>query len=174
MSEIKRTETEEEILIKLKSEIDQIFAKLGMENSKGNLLEREVFNCLKECVFIAVKYPNTWQKGYLVAFARRYNLTRERIRVAFWRTTAESWKPSSIKILTEHFGYPIKLNFEIISKPHNAEFTILLADHLRAKYKIQPKEEVYEWPCTPIEMDESEDNSKDEFIDDEDFMTVDD
>ena len=130
-----------------------------------------------ENTYIAVQYPNTWQKGYLNAFAYRYNLTRETIRVRFWRTTAESWNIGCIKILTEHFGYPINPNFQLISKPHNAEFTILLADHLRAKYKIQPKEEVYEWPCTPIEMDELEDNSvdnsADEFIDDEDFMTVD-
>ena len=60
MSENKKTETEEKILIDIKSEIDQIFTKLGMDDPKNN-----VFDCLKEIIFVAVQYPKTWHKGYL-------------------------------------------------------------------------------------------------------------
>lgn len=135
-------ENKEKVFAALEVELDEIFAEIEADNPRG----RRGASMLKELILVAVRYPESWQKGSIEAFGRRYSITRERIRQILWRTAAEAWNIKLWKGLCERFGHSIKVKFEIISKPNTKEFVTLLADNLREKYHIQPEEGEYEWP----------------------------
>lgn len=165
-------DSKEKVFTELEAELDQIFTEMEIDAfgyHRGAA-------CLRELVLVAVRYPNNWQKGHFNAFARRYNLTRERIRVMLWRTSAERWNRNCRGILNEHFGHPIELKFKIISKPNSEEFVTLLADNLREKYQILPEEGEFEWPQISEEekaMFDYDETQEDPIFEDEDFIEVD-
>ena len=165
-------ENKEKVFAALEVELDEIFAEMEADNPRC----RRGAPALKELILVAVRYPESWQKGSLKAFGIRYNVTRERIRQLLWRTASEAWNIKHWKGLCERFGHPIEVKFEIISKPNTEEFVTLLADNLREKYHIQPEEGEYEWPQISEEekaMFSDDGVYVESSFDDEDFMTVD-
>ena len=165
-------ENKEKVFAALEVELDEIFAEMKVDNPRY----RQGASMLKELILVAVRYPESWQKGSLAAFGRRYSITRERIRQILWRTATEVWNIKHWKGLCERFGHPIELKFEIITKPNTEEFVTLFADNLREKYHIQPEEGEYEWPQISEEekaMFGYDETQEDPIFEDEDFITVD-
>ena len=163
-------ENKEKVFMKLENELDEIFAEMDMDNQRY----RQGASMLKELILVAVRYPENWAKGSYEVFGRRYNITRERIRIILWRTAAESWNIRIWKSLCERFGHNIELKFEIISKPNTKEFVTLFADNLREKYQIQPKEGEFDWSQIAKEENaEIADDNACEVSDLEDFVIVD-
>ena len=138
------------VYVDIVSELDQIFAELGM----GDTEYRRGAAWLKALVLFAVDCPKSWQKGHLELLGKMNNITRERVRVILWRTAAEKWNYKCWEDLCERFGYSVEVHFEIASKPNTYEFVALLADNLRMKYQIRPKdtqtEEEFEMKLTGI------------------------
>lgn len=158
--------------IELEAELGEIFAEM----ETGNPRHRQGVPLLKELILVAVRYPESWEKGSLEAFGRRYGVTRERIRQILWRTAAEIWHIKYRKSLCERFGHPIELKFTVISKPNTKDFVTLFADNLREKYHIQPEEGEYEWSQLPEEEKPMCSGGKvceGLTFDDEDFITAD-
>ena len=165
-------ENKEKVFAEIEAELNEIFAEMGMDNPRY----RQGAPMLRELILVAVRYPDGWRNGIYEVFGRRYNITRERIRVILWRTAAESWNIKYRKGLSERFGHDIELKFKIISKPNTEEFVTLFADNLREKYQIQPKKGEFDWSQISEEekamlgYDETQENP---IFEDEDFIEVD-
>ena len=111
---------------------------------------------------------------YYDKLARVANVTMISVNMSI-RTTIDTYcRHSSRKILSEHFGYPIR---NPRSRPTNGDLIFMIATALREKYQIQPEEGEFEWP----QMSETEmaaytnDNGCAVIdLDEEDFETIDD
>jgi len=122
----------ENVYMKVKSELDIVFAKLGMDRQG---LRRDVI-LLKELILIAVQYPDCWERmGYSEQIGMHYGITRERVRQIFYKTVWDNWSSESAIVLEKHFDHSIEKNFKCV-KPDHVEFVNLLSSNLRKKYDI--------------------------------------
>lgn len=118
------------VFVKLKEEIDQIFAELSMDNPRYC---RGV-SWLKELVLIAVRDPDTWDDEYLEYIGKRENITRERVRQILHKAAWDNWSKDSKAVLENHFESPVQIKFEY-DKPNHIEFITLISSELCKKYK---------------------------------------
>ena len=166
----------------LENELDQIFEKLGFATRK--------YTCfyLKKLIFLVIKKPDALitdtdeyngleykdvPNKYYDQLARLANVTMMRVNMSI-RTAIDTYcRHSSRRILSEHFGYPIR---NPRSRPTNGDLIFMIATALREKYHIQPEEGEYEWPQISEEekaMFSDDGVYAESSFDDEDFVTAD-
>ena len=166
--------------IELENELDQIFEKLGFATRK--------YTCfyLKKLIFLVIKKPDALitdeyngleykavPNKYYDQVARLVNVTIMSVNTSIRNTIDTYCRNSSRRILSEHFGYPIR---NPRSRPTNGDLIFMIATALREKYQILPEEGEYEWPQISEEekaMFSDDGVYEESSFDDEDFMTVD-
>ena len=166
--------------IELENEIDQILDKLGFATRK--------YTCfyLKKLIFLVIKKPDALitdeyngleykavPHKYYDQLARLANVTMMRVNMSIRTTIDTCCRHSSRKILSEHFGYPIR---NPRSRPTNGDLIFMIATALREKYQMLPEEGEFVWPQiseeekTMLGYDETQENP---IFEDEDFIAVD-
>ena len=166
--------------IELENEIDQILDKLGFATRK--------YTCfyLKKLIFLVIKKPDALitdeyngleykavPHKYYDQLARLANVTMMRVNMSIRTTIDTCCRHSSRKILSEHFGYPIR---NPRSRPTNGDLIFMIATALREKYQMLPEEGEFVWPQISEEekamfgYDETQENP---IFEDEDFIAVD-
>ena len=166
--------------IELENELDQILEKLGFATRKHTCFY------LKKLIFLVIKKPDALitdeyngleykavPNKYYDQVARLVNVTMMSVNTSI-RTTIDTYcRNSSRRILSEHFGYPIR---NPRSRPTNGDLIFMIATALREKYQILPEEGEFEWPQISEEekamfdYDETQENPIFEY---EDFIEVD-
>ena len=165
---------------KVLTELDQIFEKLGFATRK--------YTCfyLKKLIFLVIKKPDALitdeyngleykavPNKYYDQLARLTNVTMMSANMFIRHAIDDCCRYSSRRILSEHFGYPIR---NPRSRPTNGDLIFMIATALREKYQILPEEGEFEWPQISEEekamlgYDETQENP---IFEDEDFITVD-
>ena len=164
--------------IELENEIDQILEKLGFATRK--------YTCfyLKKLIFLVIKKPDALitdeyngleykavPNKYYDQLARLANVTMMGVNMSIRTTIDTCCRHSSRRILSEHFGYPIR---NPRSRPTNGDLIFMIATALREKFQILPEEGEFEWPQIAKEenVEIAHDNDCEE-SDTEDFLTVD-
>ena len=166
--------------IELENEIDQILEKLGFATRK--------YTCfyLKKLIFLVIKKPDALitdeyngleykdvPNKYYDKLARLANVTMMRVNMSIRTAIDTCCRHSSRKILSEHFGYPIR---NPRSRPTNGDLMFMIATALREKYQILPEEGEFEWPQISEEekaMLGYDETQEDPIFEYEDFITVD-
>lgn len=165
---------------KVLTELDQIFEKLGFATRK--------YTCfyLKKLIFLVIKKPDALitdeyngleykavPNKYYDQLARLTNVTMMSANMFIRHAIDDCCRYSSRRILSEHFGYPIR---NPRSRPTNGDLIFMIATALREKYQILPEEGEFEWPQISEEekamlgYDETQENP---IFEDEDFIEVD-
>ena len=165
---------------KVLTELDQIFEKLGFATRK--------YTCfyLKKLIFLVIKKPDALitdeyngleykavPNKYYDQLARLTNVTMMSANMFIRHAIDDCCRYSSRRILSEHFGYPIR---NPRSRPTNGDLIFMIATALREKYQIPPEEGEFEWPQISEEekamlgYDETQENP---IFEDEDFIEVD-
>jgi hypothetical protein len=166
--------------IELENELEQIFEKLGFATRKYTC-----FN-LKKLIFLVIKKPDALitdeyngleykavPNKYYDQLARLTNITRMSANMFIRHSIDDCCRYSSQRILSEHFGYPIR---NPRSRPTNGDLIFMIATALREKYQILPEEGEFEWPQISEEekaMLGYDETQEDPIFEDEDFIEVD-
>ena len=166
--------------IELENELDQILEKLGFATRK--------YTCfyLKKLIFLVIKKPDALitdeyngleykdvPNKYYDQLARPTNITMTSVEMFIRHAIDDCCRYSSLKILSEHFGYPIR---NPRSRPTNGDLIFMIATALREKYQILPEEGEFEWPQISEEekaMLGYDETQEDPIFEDEDFIEVD-
>ena len=167
-------------LIELEAELDEIFGKLGIT------ARRSACFYLKKLIFLVIKKPDVlitdeyngleykdMPNKYYDQLARLANVTMMRVNMSIRTTIDDCCRNSSSRILSEHFGYPIR---NPRSRPTNGDLIFMIATALREKYQILPEEGEVEWPQISeeekamLDYDETQENP---IFEDDDFVTSD-
>ena len=166
--------------IELENELDQIFEKLGFATRKYTC-----FN-LKKLIFLVIKKPDALitdeyngleykavPNKYYDQLARLANVTMMRVNMSIRTTIDTCCRHSSRRILSEHFGYPIR---NPRSRPTNGDLIFMIATALREKYQILPEEGEFVW--SQISEEEKamlgyDETQEDPIFEDDDFVISD-
>ena len=162
-------------------ELEQIFEKLGFTTRKHTCFY------LKKLIILVIKKPDALitdeyngleykavPNKYYDQLARLANVTMMRVNMSIRTTIDTCCRHSSRRILSEHFGYPIR---NPRSRPTNGDLIFMIATALREKYQIQPEDGEFDWPR--ISEEEKVEYTNDNgytlvHLDEEDFETIDD
>jgi hypothetical protein len=112
-------------------------------------------------------------KIYYDQLARLTNVKRMSAEMFIRHAIDDCCRYSSRRILSEHFGYPIR---NPRSRPTNGDLIFMIATALREKYQILPEEGEFVWPQISEEekaMFGYDETQEDPIFEDEDFIEVD-
>ena len=173
-------ENKEKIFAAIETELDEIFGKLGIT------ARRSACFYLKKLIFLVIKKPDALitdeyngleykavPNKYYDQLARLANVTMMGVNRSIRTTIDTCCRHSSRRILSEHFGYPIR---NPRSRPTNGDLIFMIATALREKYQILPEEGEFVWPQISEEekamlgYDETQEYP---IFEDEDFIEVD-
>ena len=173
-------ENKEKVFAALEAELDEIFGKLGIT------ARRSACFYLKKLIILVIKKPDALitdeyngleyrsvPNKYYDQLARLANVTMMGVNMSIRTTIDTCCRHSSRRILSEHFGYPIR---NPRSRPTNGDLIFMIATALREKYQTPPEEGEFEWPQISEEekaMFDYDETQGNPIFENDDFVTSD-